>query len=58
MCGPGDPAARSIDGFYWASSIHNAERGWCLSYNSSLAFLQVNARPYGFSVRCVAQRRK
>jgi hypothetical protein len=42
-------------GYFFSSSAYNADYGWSLSFMSSVANQTFKYRPYGFTVRCVAE---
>ena len=44
-------------GFYWSSTVHNANLGYNLNYDSSYVYPQnITNKNYGFQLRCVTSR--
>ena len=47
--------ARGSSGYYWSSSEIGSDRAWILDVNPSGAVTYNSHRPYGYSIRCIAE---
>ena len=46
--------AAGSDGHYWSSTPNGSSGAYSLTFNSSHAYMLLNTRYYGYSVRCMA----